>query len=158
MTATINLISFYCDNLLLKYAKGTYLNMQRITIYDQRQGDVGHDVLEAVIRENGDLALEGYNFGDQADELWSDSDRVFYTIIKAENVPKVLDKLISERFKKATAFETWLKELTARIGPVKDRTDPMVLLWLLKERFEKDRIFSTWLEKNKIPHDLLHKD
>jgi hypothetical protein len=144
--------------LLLKYAKVTYLNMQRITIYDQRQGDVGHDVLEAVVRENGDLALEGYNFGDRADELWDDSDRVFYTIIKAENVPKVLAALIRERFKRATAFEKWLKELTDKIGSVKDRDDPMVLLYLLKERFEKDRIFSIWLEKNEIPHDLMHKD
>lgn len=132
--------------------------MQRITIYDQRQGEVGHDVLEAVVRENGDLALEGYNFGDRADGLWGDSDRVFYTIIKAENVPKVLDTLISERFKKATNFEKWLKELADKIGHMKNRNDPMVLLWLLKERFETDRIFSSWLQKNKIPYTLMHKD
>ncbi len=131
--------------------------MNRITIYDQRQGDVGHDVLEAAVRENGDLVLEGYDFGDWTNDFWGDSDRELHTLIKAENVPKVLDSLISERFKKADAFEKWLKELTARIGPVKGRQDSIVLLWLIKERFENDRIFNNWLEKNKIPHEFLSK-
>ena len=64
--------------------------------------------LDAYINAEGDLVLEGYDFGKSVEDFWGDDDYEFWRVVKAEDVPKVLLELIKDRFNSDTDFKNWL--------------------------------------------------
>lgn len=89
--------------------------MRKINIYDRRSGEKEHYVLDAVIKDNGDLSLEGFDIGEFVKEYWGDSDYEYWLTIKAEHLPTLLLHLLKECFDRKiftsdSEFKEWLKE------------------------------------------------
>ena len=89
--------------------------MNKINIYDRHSGKKDHFVLDAKIKDEGDLVLEGFDIGDFVKEYWGDSDYEYWLIIKVEHLPALLLHLIKECFDKKiftndSEFNDWLKE------------------------------------------------
>lgn len=66
--------------------------------------------MDAIIRENGDLVLEGCDNGETVREFWGDFDYEYWITIKADYKDTVLLHLIKEKFDSETAFKKWLDE------------------------------------------------
>ena len=70
----------------------------------------GKSYLDAVIRQNGDLVLEGCDNGDLVKDIWGDWDYEYWITVKSDYKDTVLLHLIRERFDSETKFREWLKE------------------------------------------------
>lgn len=70
----------------------------------------GKSYLDAVIRENGDLVLEGCDNGEMVREIWGDFDYEYWITVKADYKDTILLHLIQEKFDSESKFKEWLKE------------------------------------------------
>ena len=68
--------------------------------------------LKAYLQENGDLVLDGRDFGPAVEDYWGHDDYEYWLFVRAVDVPKVLLELIKYRFDNIIAFQSWLKEKT----------------------------------------------
>jgi hypothetical protein len=84
--------------------------MNEVTIYDEKSGDNEHHLLKVILKETGDLVMEGYDCGDSVKEFWGDFDYEYWLTVKEQNVSAVLLWLIKERFKSSSEFKTWLED------------------------------------------------
>lgn len=89
--------------------------MKKINIYDRRSGEKDHFVLDAIINDEGDLVLEGFDIGDFVKEYWGDSDYEYWLTIEAKHLNAVLLHLIKECFdknifKNDSEFKEWLEK------------------------------------------------
>lgn len=66
--------------------------------------------LEAKIKENGDLVLEGQDIGEFVEEQFGDSDYEYSLSVKAEYKDTILLNLIKEKFANDSEFKAWLEE------------------------------------------------
>jgi hypothetical protein len=82
----------------------------RMSIYDDRPADKSHYELTAIVKETGDLVLEGYDIGPTVEKCKGDIDYEYWRTVKAEHVPLVLLHLIKDRFKDESEFRVWLEE------------------------------------------------
>ena len=82
----------------------------RMSIYDDRIGDKAHYELTAIVKDTGDLVLEGYDIGPTVEKCKGDIDYEYWRTVKAEHVPLVLLHLIKDRFKDESEFRVWLEE------------------------------------------------
>ncbi len=110
--------------------------------------------LEAMIDDDGDLMLEGYDLGETPEKFWGDEDYEYWWVIKKKHKKKIMRLLAKEQFDTNSHLKEWLNEkgipgesLRTIDKDYKDTT----LLWLIKERFSKDTDFARWLEKHHIP-------
>jgi hypothetical protein len=71
----------------------------RVSIYDDRPGDKAHYQLIAIVKDTGDLVLEGYDIGPTVEKCKGDIDYEYWRTVKAEHrhVPLVLLHLIKDR-------------------------------------------------------------
>ena len=70
----------------------------------------GKSYLDAVIRQNGDLVLEGCDNGAQVREIWGDWDYEYWVTVKSDYKDTVLLHLIKDKFDSETKFREWLQE------------------------------------------------
>jgi hypothetical protein len=82
----------------------------KMSIYDDRIGDKAHYELTAIVKDTGDLVLEGYDIGPTVEKCKGDIDYEYWRTVKAEHVPLVLLHLIKDRFKDESEFRAWLEE------------------------------------------------
>ncbi len=110
--------------------------------------------LEAMIDDDGDLLLEGYDLGEAPRKFWGDDDYEYWWIIKKKHKNKILRLLAKEQFDTDSDFRNWLEEKCIPGESLrtidKDYKDT-VLLWLIKERFSSDTDFTKWLDRHHIP-------
>ena len=66
--------------------------------------------LDAMIDDEGNLVLEGYDIGESVKEYWGDSDYEYWLKIRKEWKDTVLLMLIKERFGRSSDLQTWLEE------------------------------------------------
>jgi hypothetical protein len=129
--------------------------IKRITLRESRT-ETDHSIWEAMIEENGDLAVEGYDIGKAPLDFWGDSDYEYGRTIKKKYKKKMLRLLIEQQFNSDSDFQRWLDEKGIpgmsgwKIGPGYEDT---TLLWLIKERFDLDSDFKDWLVENDIPDE-----
>ncbi len=135
--------------------KMRHSKIKKITLRESRtKTDIS--ILEAMINDDGDLAIEGYDLGEAPREFWGDSDYEYGRVIKKEYKGKMLRLLIEQRFSCDSDFKEWLDE--KRI-PGKSRQEigrgyeDTALLWLIKERFDSDSDFKDWLVESGIPDE-----
>jgi hypothetical protein len=137
-------------------AVGRYMEdsrIKRITLY-RHETEKDLSWLDAVIDDNGNLVLEGYDLGETPQEFWGDDDYEYWWIVKKKYKKKVLRLLVKEQFDTKSDLKNWLNakcipgESFRTIG--EDYRDT-VLLWLIKERFSSDGDFTRWLVKHHIP-------
>lgn len=126
--------------------------MEPIRTLRLREERVPGDVrlLDAVIKDNGDLALEGYDCGTGVQEAmpWSDGDYEWWLYVRQPHKERVLAELKDQRFRgDAGAFRKWLQE-----KEIPDDSDS-ALLWLIKDRFHGDVGFREWLDAEGIPSE-----
>jgi hypothetical protein len=81
--------------------------LSKVIIYESR--DEKNTSLEmAEIKENGDLALEGYGAGDVCERVWGDGDYEYWLTVDKNWKDTVLLLLARERFKSFGGFRQWL--------------------------------------------------
>ena len=131
--------------------------IKKITIRESRtETDVS--ILEAMINDNGDLAIEGYDIGEAPKKFWGDIDYEYGRVIKKKYKGKILRLLIEQRFGSDSDFKEWLDEKGI---PGKSRQKigrgykDTALLWLIKEKFDMDSDFDfkDWLDESDIPDE-----
>lgn len=77
--------------------------MREISARDKRY-------LDAMIDDEGNLVLEGYDIGESVKEFWGDSDYEYWLTVSKEWKDTVLLLLIKERFELSSDFQKWLEE------------------------------------------------
>ena len=85
------------------------MKINRIKLKESRS-ERGSIFLEARIKENGDLQLEGQDIGPLVEEMWGDSDYEYWLTVDKDYKDTVLLRLIKERFSRETEFKKWLEE------------------------------------------------
>ncbi|MFC1715719.1 hypothetical protein ACFL6S_18775 [Candidatus Poribacteria bacterium] len=129
--------------------------IKKITMWERRtKTDV--NILEAMINDNGDLALEGYDLGEAPKKFWGDSDYEYGRVVKKKYKDKILRLLIKERFGTDSDLKKWLDEkgIPNKLSRTISRGyRDTVLLWLIKEQFDTESDFSTWLDEEGIPNE-----
>ena len=114
-----------------------------------REERVPSDVrlLDAVIKDNGDLVLEGYDCGTGVQEAmpWSDGDYKWWLHVRQPHKQRILNELKAERFQNPGEYPKWLAA-----KEIPDDPDS-ALLWLFKDRFKGDVDFREWLDAKGIP-------
>ncbi|MBD3189583.1 MAG: hypothetical protein GF308_03015 [Candidatus Heimdallarchaeota archaeon] len=84
--------------------------MKCIILKEKRWGTNEYHLLEAAIKEAGDLVFEGVDSGDSVKERYGDFDFEYWYKVRADQVPKVLLFLLQEKFEKTSEIIDWLKE------------------------------------------------
>jgi len=129
--------------------------IKNITLRESRT-KTDHSIWEAMINDNGDLALEGYDLGEAPKEFWGDSDYEYGRVIKKKYKDKMLRLLIEQRFSSESDFNEWLDEKGIPGNPgwkIGQGYEDTTLLWLIKERFDLDSDFKDWLVESDIPDE-----
>lgn len=70
----------------------------------------GKSYLDAEIRENGDLVLDGCDNGEFIKKMWGDFDYEYWVTVKSDYKDTVLLNLIQQNFDSESKFMGWLKE------------------------------------------------
>lgn len=81
----------------------------QVTLYELRSEDGEVSLLEAYVKESGELVLEGYDRGKTTAAVMGDSDYEYWRTVAEEDVPRVLLELIKDRFESDVDFTDWLK-------------------------------------------------
>lgn len=81
-----------------------------LTLVDREHGGESNR-LDAKIKADGDLSLEGYYAGPMCEKFFGDSDYEFWLTIPAAYKDTILLHLLKERFDSAQSMGAWLKEL-----------------------------------------------
>ena len=129
--------------------------IKRITLRESRT-ETDHSIWEAMIKDNGDLAVEGYDIGKAPLDFWGDSDYEYGRTIKKKYKYKILRLLIEQQFSSDSDFQRWLDEkgIPGRPGwKIGRGYEDTTLLWLIKERFDTDSDFKDWLVESDIPDE-----
>jgi hypothetical protein len=124
--------------------------IREIVLRDRRT-EKNYSSLVAMIDDDGDLILEGYDVGEAPKEFWGDSDYEYWRMVKKDYKDTILDWLIKERFDTKLGFNIWLKKKGIPSGKVRKDYKDTTLLWLIKERFDTESDFSIWLKRKGIP-------
>ena len=131
--------------------------IERITL-QLKKTETDFSMLEAMIDDDGDLLLEGYDEGEAPQKFWGDEDYEYYWIVKKKYKKKVMRLLVKERFDTDSELEKWLDEkgIPGRSLRTIDKDyKDTALLWLIKERFDSDFNtdvdFAKWLKRHRIP-------
>ena len=83
--------------------------LSKVIIYEGR--DEKNTSLEmAEIKENGDLALDGYGAGEVCERVWGDGDYEYWLTVDKKWKDTILLLLAQERFKSFGDFRQWLDE------------------------------------------------
>lgn len=85
------------------------MKINKITLIESKSKRISV-FLEAKIKENGDLVLEGQDLGEWVKENFGDSDYEYSLTVKAEYKDTILLNLIKEKFANDSEFREWLKE------------------------------------------------
>ena len=120
------------------------------------RAETDHSIWEAMIEDNGDLAVEGYDIGKAPLDFWGDSDYEYGRTIKKKYKDKMLRLLIEQRFSSDSDFKEWLDEkgISGKPGrKIVQGYEDTALLWLIKERFDSDSDFKDWLVESDIPDE-----
>ena len=129
--------------------------IKKITLRESRT-ETDTSILEAMVNNNGDLAIEGYDLGEAPKKFWGDSDSEYGRVIKKKYKDKMLRLLIEQRFSPDSDFKEWLDEKGIP-GMSRWEIDrgygDTALLWLIKERFDMDSDFKDWLDESGIPDE-----
>ena len=126
--------------------------IRRITL-QLSETEKDFSTLEAMIDDNGELLLEGYDKGEAPQKFWGDEDYEYWWIIKKKYKKKIMRLLVKEQFDSADDFKKWLDEKGIpgkSLRTIDEDYKDTALLWLLKERFGDDS-FPRWLDRNRIP-------
>jgi hypothetical protein len=127
--------------------------IKRITLWTNRT-EKDFSTLEAMIDDDGDLLLEGYDEGETPQNFWGDEDYEYWWVIKKKHKSKILRLLVKEQFDTDSDLKKWLNEKGIPGKSLrtidKDYKDT-ALLWLIKERFGSDGSFPRWLGRHHIP-------
>ena len=83
--------------------------IERITLRETRTED-DVSILEAIINEDGNLMLEGYDLGKAPLEFWGDSDYEYARVIKKEYKNRITLLLAKEQFDTKADLRKWLSE------------------------------------------------
>ncbi len=70
----------------------------------------GKSYLDAIIKENGELVLEGCDNGEMVREFWGDFDYEYWITIKKDYKDTMLLHLLKEKFDNQESLKEWLKE------------------------------------------------
>jgi hypothetical protein len=81
-----------------------------VTLMHEKSADGNIRDLKAYLKENGDLVLDGWDFGPAVEDYWGHDDYEYWLFVKAVDVPKVLLELIKDRFDNMIAFQNWLEQ------------------------------------------------
>lgn len=84
--------------------------MKRVILKEERWGKNEYHLLEAVIKETGELVFEAVDSGDSVKERYDDFDFEYWHTVKADHVSKVLLYLLQEKFDNTSEIINWLKE------------------------------------------------
>lgn len=84
--------------------------ISEIDLYRYNKGAGDSHWLAAMIVDNGDLQLEGYDIGDSVEEFWGDDDYEYWVTVASNYKDTLLLHLLKERFKDSSSFMAWLKQ------------------------------------------------
>ena len=96
------------DNNMWHHTGPMTNTIHKVTLRERRTAD-DLSRLEAILKENGDLVLEGYDLGDVVKEAWGDDDYEYWLTVNKEHVLKVLLELIKDQFTTSSGFRKWLE-------------------------------------------------
>ena len=82
----------------------------RIGLYREENGKDIRDI-SVFIDKNGDLRIDGYDFGPAVEKITGKDDYEFWTTVKANDKPLVYEALKAELFDSEASYAGWIDDL-----------------------------------------------